>query len=149
MAEPYIWPTVETFRRWASDVHAAGGVVTVIPPQWSSLEQGAYAARFPAIGGLPHGSYTYVVAPYAILLWEFGQLTEAQYTLALAEFQDSIRTAGSNVAENIGDLVGDIGGGVGRGLVSAVSGWWWLLLAAGVVLYVSGSARRRVAGFLD
>ena len=149
MAGPYILPTVETFRRWAQDVHDAGGVVTVIPPQWSALEAGAYAARFPAMGGLPHGSYTYVVAPYAVLLWEFGQLTEEQYTLALAELQDSIRTAGSNVAENIGDLVGDIGGGVGRGLASVVSGWWWLLLAAGVVLYASGSARRRVASFLD
>lgn len=137
MAGPYITPTRDTFARWVADVKDAGGVVTVIPPQVSSLNAGAYAARFPAEAGLPRGSYTYVIAPYAVLLWEFGQLTEEQYTLAVAELQDYVRALGSNVAENVGDVIGSVGEGVGAGIGHVVAGWWWLLAAGLGVLWLT------------
>lgn len=147
MAGPYILPTHDTFVQWASDVKAGGGVVTAFP---RGAEAGAYAARFPAEGGLPPSRYTYVLAPLAVLAWQFGQITEGQYTQALADFQDFIRSIGSNVAENIGDVVGDIGSGLGEGLVSAISGWWWLLAAVGVGAYIfrdelHGVARRHLS----
>lgn len=148
MAGPYLFPTVETFRQWARDVHDAGGLVTVIPPQWSTLNAGAYAARFPAVDGLPRSSYTYVLAPYAVLLWELGQLTQEEYSKAAGDFVDYVESLGSNAAENIGDILGGIGGGVGRGLFGVVSGWWWLLAGVGVVLLVSNKARRAASDAL-
>lgn len=147
MAGPYIFPTEATSRQWQADVKAQGGVVTVIP---RGLNQGAFAARFPNVDGLPPSSYTYVLAPEAVLIYQFGTRVEAEWDARWADWVIFVHEIGGNIAENLGDIVGDIGGGLGKGLGGALVGWWWLLAAVGVGAYIfrdelHGVARRHLS----
>lgn len=139
MPEPYILPTHDTFTEWVNDVKAAGGVVTVIP---KGLSRGAYAARFPNVDGLPPASYVYVKAPVAVLLWQFGQLTEDEINLLEGDMVQWVEDAGSAVVDTIADAIEMLGKAAGKAAGAAVSGWWWLLIPAGFLAWTIYGPRR-------
>lgn len=125
-----IIPSRQSFIDWGASVRARGGVVTVVP---KGVNQGAYAARFPAAAGLAPSSYRWELAPYPVLLWQFGQLAKEEYEKRAGAFASDVLA---------------IGGTVARGAQAVVSTtvktlWPLLALVAAVGFLIYGPSIRR------
>lgn len=143
MAGPYIFPTAETSKQWQQDVKAAGGFVTVIP---RGPAAGTYAARFPNVDGLPSGSYTYTIAPVAVIMWQYGQIAEDEAYRIYDDAAQWIRDAGSAVVDSIAEALAAAGKAAGKAAGGVFEGFWWLLVPAAVLaayLYLPEPKRKR------